>query len=125
MMVERKRNRLIRPAPPRMGFRKLNPSYALRQAILPNLKLDANTLWLYKTRPGQQDAERRIRSNVTSHCFDWKTWALKANERFSWRSIPMAIKFGRPLEATVRFAPAEAKIGGIESAPVQLDLTAR
>jgi len=37
----------------------------------------------------------------------------------------MAIKFGRPLEATVRFAPAEAKIGVIESAPVQLDLTAR
>ena len=37
----------------------------------------------------------------------------------------MAIKFGRPLEATVRFAPAEAKIGVVESAPVQLDLTAR
>ena len=32
----------------------------------------------------------------------------------------MAIKFGRPLEATVRFSPAEAK-----PAPVQLDLTAR
>ena len=32
----------------------------------------------------------------------------------------MAIKFGRPLEATVRFSPAEAK-----SSPVRLDLTAR
>jgi porphobilinogen synthase len=32
----------------------------------------------------------------------------------------MAIKFGRPLEATVRFSPAEAK-----SASVQLDLTVR
>ena len=37
----------------------------------------------------------------------------------------MAIKFGRPLEATVRFSPAEAKIGVKESASVRLDLTAR
>jgi porphobilinogen synthase len=37
----------------------------------------------------------------------------------------MAIKFGRPLEATVRFSPAEAKIGVKEQASVRLDLTAR
>ena len=40
----------------------------------------------------------------------------------------MAIKFGRPLEATVRFSPvspAEAKIGVTEQASVRLDLTAR
>src|SRR5258706_9659565 len=37
----------------------------------------------------------------------------------------MAIKFGRPLEATVRFSPSEAKIGVKESASVRLDLTAR
>jgi porphobilinogen synthase len=37
----------------------------------------------------------------------------------------MAIKFGRPLEATVRFSPAEAKIGVEERASVRLDLTAR
>src|SRR5712671_8174496 len=36
----------------------------------------------------------------------------------------MAIKFGRPLEATVRFSPVEAK-SEAKSASVQLDLTAR
>ncbi len=36
----------------------------------------------------------------------------------------MAIKFGRPLEATVRFSPAEAK-SEAKSAAVRLDLTAR
>src|SRR5215475_5296303 len=37
----------------------------------------------------------------------------------------MAIKFGRPLEATVRFSPAEAKVGVTEQASVRLDLIAR
>jgi porphobilinogen synthase len=37
----------------------------------------------------------------------------------------MAIKFGRPLEATVRFSPAEARIGVAEQVSARLDLTMR
>src|SRR5215467_8003563 len=37
----------------------------------------------------------------------------------------MAIKFGRPLEATVRFSPVEARSVEAKSVPARLDLTVR
>jgi porphobilinogen synthase len=64
-----------------------------------------------------------MRSQVARHRFDWKIRNLKAKKTFV-EEFPMAIKFGRPLEATVRFSPVEAK-SEARSASVQLDLTVR
>src|SRR5260370_21003336 len=84
---------------------------------------DRNTPWLHQVRPGQQDALRRMRSHVDRGGFDWKIGNLKAKKIFV-EEFPMAIKCGRPLEATVRFSPL-AKIGVTEQTSVQLDLTVR
>src|SRR5260370_37980927 len=43
---------------------------------------DRNTAWLHQVRPGQQDAQRRMRSHVARRRFDWKIGNLKAKKDF-------------------------------------------
>src|SRR5260370_8785956 len=43
---------------------------------------DRNTPWLHQVRPGQQDAQRRMRSHVARRRFDWKIGNLKAKKDF-------------------------------------------